>query len=124
MRKTFTFGILVGLVAVLVACGFLDRAAGQQPGAPAPGVPKGEFKGKILAVSVKSVAGSNTVILEQARIQRLAELPFLVGKVLDQPEVKGPRGRTTWLALYDVIRIVEFDDVEQLKEAYANQEQR
>ena len=67
-------------------------------------------------------AATAPVVLEQARIRPLAGQPFLVGKYLDEPTLKGPKGRTTWLALIDVVRIVEFDDVEQLKKAYENSE--
>ncbi len=106
MRSNRTAVIIVGLAILL-----LGGAVYSQSGAPA----RHEFQGKILAVSMRSV--NTQVILEQARIQPLGGQPFLVGRYLDDPIVKGPRGRTTWLALIDVLRIVEFDDVEQLKKA-------
>jgi hypothetical protein len=105
--------VLVGLATVLLAGHVRSQPAAQAND-------KSEFQGKILAVSMKSATAM--VVLEQARIRPLAGQAFLVGKYLDDPSVKGPRGRMTWLALYDVLRIVEFDDVEQLKKAYENAE--
>jgi hypothetical protein len=114
MRSIWTCGLVVlGGAAVLLA--------GQVRSQPATSAPdKSEFQGKILAVSLRSATA--VVVLEKALIRPLAGQPFLVGKYLDDPSVKGPRGRTTWLALIDVVRIVEFDDVEQLKKAYENSE--
>jgi hypothetical protein len=107
-----------GIVLVVVAVAVAGYVRSQQPvGGPGE---RNDFQGKILAVSVRAV--NTMLVLEQARIRPLGGQPFLVGKFLDDPSVKGPRGRTTWLALIDVLRIVEFDNVEQLKKAYEGSE--
>jgi hypothetical protein len=109
MRWIRTVSIVIGVAAVLAA-----SQVRSQTDPPAP--ERNDFSGKILAVSMRAAA--TPVVLEQARIRPLAGQPFLVGKSLDHPGLKGPRGRTTWLALIEVVRIVEFDDVDQLKRAY------
>jgi len=107
IRTKWICGIVVVVAAVVLA-----GQVRSQPGAPAP--EKNEFQNKILVISMRSV--NTLVVLEQARVRPLGGQPFLVGRYLDDPIVEGGlRGRTTWLALIDVLRFVEFDDLEQLK---------
>ena len=74
------------------------------------------FKGKALVVTVESKAA---LPLEHARIRKLGDRSFLVGKGFDDGHpANWTKGRIAWIPMNRVQMIVEFESVEELKKAF------
>ena len=74
------------------------------------------FNAALLMVSFD--ASRKGAILQDGSIRQLGERSFLVGKGVRFGE-RGDwqAGRTIWVAIDDILQIIEFDSVEQYKEA-------
>lgn len=100
----------IACAAALAALVFAPPLAAQAPKG------KGGFAGKILVVGLQS-SPSMGVTLKEARAERVGGREFLVGTAIDTGDnAEWRAGRAVWIALDDVLQIVEFDSLEQLKE--------
>lgn len=100
------------LALSLCLCAAADNP--KQAPQPAPQPPKGEFDGKVLAVSTKNPNAPGG-LMEKVQVRPLAGRPFLVGIAADE---RLPRGATIWIPLEDVIQIVEFKSLEEARQAF------
>lgn len=113
-RPMFALGVVV-LAAVaggLASCAAQTKRATQPPAAP----PEMELAGKVVFVQTQRKAAT----LEKARVRRLGDRDFIVGRaVKDGALTKGDfAGSTLWLPLADVTRMAVFDDLEQLRKGF------
>jgi hypothetical protein len=77
---------------------------------------QGGLAGKVVVVSVKS-SPTMGATLKQVRVERVGSREFLVGTQVEAGTNDDWRtGRVVWLALDDILQIVEFDSVEDLKQ--------
>lgn len=87
-----------------------------------PAVPEQDFGDKVLMLYMRpnqaDVNGVNhTPILEKAKVRRLGERTYLVGKMPDQGEMgKGFNGTTVWVATSEIMQITEHESVAALRE--------
>jgi hypothetical protein len=113
MRRSFW----VGLAAVgLIAAGIHFLSSGGTA-APAPAA-ENQFAGKILWISCKN--GARGTVLENVSFRQIAGKAFIVGKCLDSDErgtVNPWAGALVWLAVDDVVQIMEFKTADELKKA-------
>lgn len=78
--------------------------------------PKGGFAGKVLVVGMQS-SPSKGATLKQVRVERIGGREFLVGTAIDTGhDAEWRADRVVWIALEDVLQIVEFDSLEELKQ--------
>ena len=109
MRRTMRFA-----VPTLMAVGLLTLASkvpGQQKVREADQSP---FHNKVLVVQTKSEPEFAGVI-EAARVRHLGKADFLVGKGAGGDHWAS--GRTIWVAMSDISRMIEFDSVEEYERA-------
>jgi len=102
----------IGGLLVLVA---IDRAWSPAQTQPARTEAR-PFAGKLLALSYGD-RGRPDVLLAEVRVQRLGDQPFLVGKIPDDEQFD-LRGKTLWVPLTRVARMMEFDSVRQFTGAF------
>jgi hypothetical protein len=114
------------LIAVLVvaAAVVLGSAAPQIPGKRnTPSTEEADFTGKVLEVRGKS--GGNNVVMQKARIKRLAGRAFLGGESVKRSGDEGSPLKTCWLPVEDLTLIREFKSAEDFeKEQAANERKR
>lgn len=73
------------------------------------------FAGRAVAITLKSDPEYG-IYLEQPLVQRLGQNSFLVGTGLDSGIGEWTAGRRLWVAVDDISEIIEFKDVEELRE--------
>jgi hypothetical protein len=102
------FGVIVLVVALYASV----VGHSSQPG---DGKESGQdpFAGKLLLVTTSN----NQNTLKNVQVRKLGERTFLVGVAMREEIVtREPfAGRTLWLPVSEVVEIVEFDDLGQLK---------
>jgi hypothetical protein len=110
--RRFAMALILALPLVFGYCLLpLMRTSTAAPVAPedAP------FKGKVLVVTMESKA---TLPLEHARIRKLGDRAFLVGKGCDERHpANWTKGQIVWIPMNRVEMIVEFESVEEMKKA-------
>lgn len=72
------------------------------------------FKGKIAIVQFLRISKEHGSRLEPVQVQKIGDRSFLVGKLLDDDNLKG---RMTWVPLDKVTSILEMDSVEKKRDA-------
>ena len=106
--RMWQFGVMVLAVALTagVAGHSSQPADGKEP-AQEP------FAGKLILVAT----ANNQNTLKNAQIRKLGDRSFVVGVTVRDNTVtrQDYPGRTLWLPVADVVEIVEFDDLNQLK---------
>ncbi|HXY33693.1 MAG TPA: hypothetical protein VEI07_05660 [Planctomycetaceae bacterium] len=113
-RRHITLLVIIAIPVTLVYC-FSLRA--EPPRNPRQA--EDLFSGKILGL-VQRMNPNSAITLEEVRLTRLGEQPFLVGKGVD--EAKGwTNGRTVWVPLAEVSQIAEFTDRSDLIKASESQ---
>jgi hypothetical protein len=100
---------IVAISAVSMAWLAVPAASAQPAKADA------DFAGKVIFVQTRS----GSAALERAQVKRLGDQAFLVGKLLNDALLSHEAfiGTTVWLPLADVVRIVEFNSVDEMKKA-------
>ena len=100
---------IVGVI-VLTALACAHAVAAQAPKGA------GGFAGKVLVVGMQS-SPSKGATLKQVRVERIGDREFLVGTAIDTGhDAEWRADRVVWIALEDVLQIVEFDSLEELKQ--------
>lgn len=103
------------LCLAFAALALLAAVAAAQPA----GDSQAELKDRIvIAYTRTEPAGRSPFILEHVQVRRLAGVPFLVGRALDDPNVQGPRGAGVWLPLDNLARLVVVNDRAALKKLF------
>jgi hypothetical protein len=97
---------LVLVLSIVVAIG----------AAPAP--ERDPFKGKVVVVAYNEFNNTVRVSLEQARVQKLGERYYIVGKVVESG-IPGfmVGGGTLWISENNVSSIAEYESVEKMTNA-------
>jgi hypothetical protein len=116
MSKRLLAFCLIGAAAFAgIAFANADKSA------PASNDHEHDFGTKILVVGMPPRPGEEegtNHVLEKARIRRLGDRYFLVGRWLDFGEATAFAGTTMWTPLSDIDQIMEFDNLEAVKKAY------
>jgi hypothetical protein len=110
-RPLFAVGVVV---LAAVAGGLASCAAQTKRATPAPAAPpEADLAGKVVFVQTQREAAT----LEKARVRRLGDRDFIVGRVAKDDTLTKPQfvGSTLWLPLSDVTRMAVYDDLEQLR---------
>jgi hypothetical protein len=107
-------------MASTIAAGLAYADLGQKPSAE--GI-EHDFGGKVLLVVTRPKDGRTEVgggPVEQAKVRRLGDYYFIVGKVPDLGEMfKESKGTVLWTPLSEVIQITEYDTIDAIKKVYA-----
>jgi hypothetical protein len=111
-------------VLVVVAAVVLSSAAPQgRESRNTPSTEEADFTGEVLAVTGKS--GGNGVVMQKARVKRLAGRAFLVGDRVKGPGDEESPPMTYWFPVEDLMLIREFKSVKDFeKEEAANEKKR
>lgn len=106
--RMWQFGIIVLIIAMTASV----AGHSSQPGEGKESTPE-PLAGKIILIS--TAKSQNT--LKNVQVRKLGERNFVVGVVVrDNPLTQEDYpGRTLWLPVSDVVEIVEFDDLAQLR---------
>ena len=115
--------ICIVAVAASVVAG-IGFASGDKPSQPAD--PKEhDFGVKVLVVQTRPKDGRGeptSVILQKAKIRRLADQYFVVGSAPDMgPTFRLYNGAVIWTPLSEVTQIIEHDSLDKVKKIYAFQ---
>ena len=115
-RTTLTIALVLALSTAPIV-GFIKSSSA----APAPETKL--FKAKIVAVTY--IEGHNVikVPLEQAKVQKLGERYFIVGKVAYSSISRLMVGSTLWIPENTVTSIAEFESVEKMTDAFLQSSQ-
>ena len=114
----------VMILIVLSVCsfaGFGRSDAGDKP-STAPVAQEQDFGDKVLMLYMRQDANApngvnNTPVLEKAKVRRLGDRTYLVGKMPDQGVAgKGFNGTTVWIATSEILQITEHESVNALRE--------
>jgi hypothetical protein len=81
------------------------------------------FKSKIVAVTYIDGHNAIKVPLEQAKVQKLGERYFIVGKVVYSSISRFMVGTTLWIPENTVTSIAEFESVEKMTDAFLQSSQ-
>jgi hypothetical protein len=107
--------IALAVVILLVAIGL--ATTGPTLGADPDKAREDVFAGKIVVLSLKSTDKYGAT-LEKVQVKNLGGKAFLVGTGVDTGQPGNwVVGRTVWIPLEDIVQIVEFTNLEQLKNA-------
>lgn len=115
MKNGFA-ALAVALVPVLSISLFNSGTAAPEP-------ETNPFKAKIVAVTYIDGRNIIKVPLEQARLQKLGERYFIVGKVAYSSISRNMVGSTIWIPENAVMSIAEFESVEKMTDAFLQSSQ-
>ena len=105
--------LLLGMLAFALI-GFDAVGLEARPNEPKATTPRDpHFTGKVIFVQTKTQA----VTLEKPQVKRLGDRSFIVGSVIKDEVITrgGFAGAIIWLPLSEVLQMVEYDDLDQLK---------
>lgn len=110
-RTTLTIALVLALSTSLIV-GFIESSSA----APVPET--NPFKAKIVAITYIDGRNALKVPLEQAKVQKLGERYFIVGKVAYSSISRSMVGSTLWIPEDTVTSIAEFESVEKMTDAF------
>lgn len=111
-RTTLTIALVLALSTALIA-GFIKSSSA------APDPETNPFKAKIVAVTYFDGQKVIKVPLEQAKVQKLGERYFIVGKVAYSSISRLMVGSTVWIPENAVTSIAEFESVQKMTKAFS-----
>lgn len=113
MTRPLTAGLIVIAFGALLTLG-VPLAAHQEKLATA------DFAGKIILLQGKT----QTITVEKAVLKQLGDRWFVGGKIIRNDAFQRELlvGATIWLPVAELERIVEFEDVEQMRKLLRNQQ--
>lgn len=113
--------ILCTAAILLVATALAFQAGhGADEKKPALARAESDFRGKILAITLKADNKVGSVI-QDASVKRIAGREFLVGLNPDDGMANPFVGSVMWLPLDEILMIVEFKSIEDAAKAYKEQ---
>jgi hypothetical protein len=114
------------LIALVVVCGLALLApprtgtAADQPRPEAAAEP--DFSGKVLVISTET-SEKNWSVLENVQVRKVGGKSFLVGKGVDYGRESNPyKGRTLWIAVDHVVKMMEFASLDDFKKYSAGEQ--
>src|SRR5262249_54992668 len=112
IMRTVGFVLAVLILAALLLGGMPSTLSGQQPAA----TPKEETLGKYVFV----YGGVHSSALENAQVKKLGDRYFVVGRVVDDPNLPNRlAGSTLFLPLSDVKSLATYETLDDLKKVWA-----
>ena len=111
--RNFVATTLASLAVLLIVSA--ARTTGADPRVPAAN--DADFKGKVVALSVKDE--TRGVYLENAKIRHLGGRAFMVGTYAKQSDTDDFPEMTYWVPVDQIRMITEFKNMEEARKAYS-----